>query len=157
MSKHMNGSNITLFFSKNEIVHLRAIEVTFPGASLVVLKVNNMPAMQETRVQSLAWEDLLEKGMATHSSILAWRIKWTGEPERLQSTGSQRVGHDWETNTTTGCFGLPGNSAGKKIHPQCGRPGFHPWVGKTPWRRAWQPTPVFWPGESPWTEEPARL
>ena len=83
MSKHMNGSNITLLFSKNEIVHLRAIEVTFPGASLVVLKVNNMPAMQETRVQSLAWEDLLEKGMATHSSILAWRIKWTEEPDRL--------------------------------------------------------------------------
>ena len=49
MSKHMNGSNITLcFFSQNEIVHLRAIEVTFPGASLVVLKVNNLPAMQET-------------------------------------------------------------------------------------------------------------
>ena len=50
--------------------------------------------MWETGVQSLGWEDLLEKEMATHSSILAWRIPWTEEPGRLQSTGSQRVGHD---------------------------------------------------------------
>ena len=41
--------------------------------------------------------------------------------------------------------------------PECVRPGFDPWVGKIPWRRAWQPTPVFFPGESPWTEEPDRL
>ena len=54
----------------------------------------NLPAMQETSVQSLAWEDPLEKGMATHSSILAWRTPWTEEPGRLQSTGLQRVGHD---------------------------------------------------------------
>ena len=51
--------------------------------------------MQETWVQSLGWEDPLEKEMATHSSILAWRIPWTEEPRGLQSTGSQRVGHDW--------------------------------------------------------------
>ena len=50
--------------------------------------------MQETRVQSLGWGDLLEKEMATHSSILAWKIPWTEEPGRLQSMGSQRVGHD---------------------------------------------------------------
>ena len=50
--------------------------------------------MQETRVQSLGWEDILEKGMATHSSILAWRIPWTEEPGGLQSMGSQKVGHD---------------------------------------------------------------
>ena len=56
--------------------------------------VENMPAMWETQVQSLGWEDPLEKGMATHSTILAWRIRWTEEPGRLQSTGSQRVGHD---------------------------------------------------------------
>ena len=55
--------------------------------------VKNLPAMQETRVQSLGWEDV-EKRMATHSSILAWRIPWTEEPGRLQSTGSQRIGHD---------------------------------------------------------------
>ena len=50
--------------------------------------------MQETQVQSLGGEDALEKGMATHASILAWRIPWTEEPGRLQSMGSQRVGHD---------------------------------------------------------------
>ena len=55
--------------------------------------VNNLPAMQETRVQSLGGEDPLEKGMAAHSSILAWRIPWTEEPGRLQSMDSQRVGH----------------------------------------------------------------
>ena len=52
------------------------------------------PAMQENWVLSLSWEDPLEKGMATHSSILAWRIPWTEEPGGLQSMGSQRVGHD---------------------------------------------------------------
>ena len=55
--------------------------------------------MQETQVQSLSLEDSLEVGMATHSSILAWRIPWTEEPGGLQSMGLQRVGHDWETNT----------------------------------------------------------
>ena len=53
-----------------------------------------LPTMQETGVQSLGREDLLEKEMATHSSILAWNIPWTEEPGRLQSMGSQRVGHD---------------------------------------------------------------
>ena len=59
--------------------------------------MKNPPAMQETqgtRVRSLGWEDPLEEGMATHSSILVWRIPWTEEPGRLQSMGSQRVGHD---------------------------------------------------------------
>ena len=55
--------------------------------------VKNLPARQETRVQSLGWEDPLEKEMATHSSILAWEIPWTEEPGRLQSMGSQRVGN----------------------------------------------------------------
>ena len=54
--------------------------------------------MQETLVWSLGWEDPLEKGMATHSSILAWEIPWTEEPGRLQLMGSQRVGHDWAAN-----------------------------------------------------------
>ena len=57
--------------------------------SLVAQTVKNLPAMQETRVQSLDQEDPLEKGMANHSSILAWRIPWTGEPGGLQSMGSQ--------------------------------------------------------------------
>ena len=56
--------------------------------------IKRLPAMQETRVRSLGWEDPLEKEMATHSSILAWRILWTEDPDRLQSMGSQRVGHD---------------------------------------------------------------
>ena len=61
--------------------------------------VKNLPAMQETRVGSLGQENPLEKGMVTHSSILAWRIPWTEKPDRLQSMGSQRVGHDGATNT----------------------------------------------------------
>ena len=60
----------------------------------MVLMVKNLPAMQEIRVQSLGREDSLEKEMATHSSPLAWKIPRTEEPGRLQSMGSQRVGHD---------------------------------------------------------------
>ena len=56
--------------------------------------VKNPTAMQETQVQSMVWEDSLEEGMATHSSILAWRIPWTEEPGGLQSIGLQRAGHD---------------------------------------------------------------
>ena len=56
--------------------------------------VKSLSAMQETRVRSLGQEDLLEKGMATYSSVLVWRIPWTEEPDRLQPMGSQRVGHD---------------------------------------------------------------
>ena len=63
-------------------------------ASLVAQMVKNPPAMQETRVRSLDWEDPLQEGLATHSSILAWRIPWTEDPGGLQSTGSQRVRHD---------------------------------------------------------------
>ena len=60
--------------------------------------VKHLPTMRETWVQSLGREDLLEKETATHSSILTWKIPWTEEPRRLQSTGSQRVGHDWATS-----------------------------------------------------------
>ena len=56
--------------------------------------VKHLPTMQETQVQSLGQKDLLEKEMATHSSTLAWKIPWTEKPGRLQSMGSQRVGHD---------------------------------------------------------------
>ena len=66
-------------------------------ASLVAQMVKNLPAMPETWVLSQGWEDPLKKGMATHSSILAWRIPWTEEPGRLQSMGSQRVRHAWTT------------------------------------------------------------
>ena len=62
---------------------------------LVAHIVNNLPAMQETQVQSLGWEDPLEDGTTTHSRILVWRIPWTEECSGLQSIGLQRVGHDW--------------------------------------------------------------
>ena len=74
-------------------------------ASLVAQRLKPLPAMRETRVWSLGWEDPLEKGMATHSSILAWRIPWTEEPGGLQSTGSQRVGHDWATSRSLSLSG----------------------------------------------------
>ena len=68
-------------------------EVLF-GASLVAQRLKRLPPMQKTQVRSLGREDPLEKEMVTHSSILAWRIPWTEKAGRLQSMGSQRVGHD---------------------------------------------------------------
>ena len=64
------------------------------GDSLVAQMVKSLPAMRETQVLSLGWENSLEKEMATHSSILAWKIPWTEEPGGLQFIGSQRAGHD---------------------------------------------------------------
>ena len=72
-------------------------------ASLVSQTVKNPPAMQETWVPSVGWEDPLEEGIATHSSIPAWRIPWAEEPGGLQSVESQRVRHDWVTFTFTFC------------------------------------------------------
>ena len=71
----------------------------FPQPSLVAQRVKCLPAMQETRVQSLGWEDPLEKEMAPHSSTLAWKIPWTEEPGGLQSMGSQRVGQHTKSQT----------------------------------------------------------
>ena len=68
--------------------------VLYGDTSLVAQRVKLLPAMQETQVQSLGQEDPPEKEMATHSSILAWRIPWTEEPGGLQSMGLQRVGHN---------------------------------------------------------------
>ena len=68
------------------------------GASLVAQSLKHLPEMRETWVWFLGQEDPLEKGMATHSSTLAWRIPWTEQPGRLQSMGLQRVGHDWATS-----------------------------------------------------------
>ena len=70
----------------------------FFRASLEAQMVKNLPAMQETQVCYLDWEDPLKKEIATHYSILAWRTPWTEEPGGLQSTRSQRVTHDWATN-----------------------------------------------------------
>ena len=71
---------------------------TFFESSLVAQMVKRLPAMQETQVRSLGWEDLLEKEMATLSSTVAWRIPRVEDPGGLQSMESQRVGHDWATS-----------------------------------------------------------
>ena len=70
-------------------------------ACLEIQTVKNLPAVRETWVQSLVWEDPLEKGMATHLSFLAWRIPRTEQPVGLLSIGLQRIGHDWATNAFT--------------------------------------------------------
>ena len=77
-------------------LELNSGEGLFTGWNVfpVAQTVKNLPEMQETRVPYLGWKDPLEKGMAIHSSILAWRIPWTEEPGGLQSVGSQRVRHD---------------------------------------------------------------
>ena len=81
-------------------INFKIKTITRDRASLVVQSVDNLPAIQKTWIQSLGQEDPLEEEMATHSSILAWRIPWTEEPGGLQSMGLQRVRHDWMTNTT---------------------------------------------------------
>ena len=131
--------------------------------------VKNLPAMQETWIWSLGWEDLLEKGMASHSSILACRIHWTEEPGGLQSIGPQRVRHEWVTSLSLFTFThwrrqwhptpvlLPGKPHGQRSLVGCNPWGHevgHNWATSLSlftfmhWRRKWQPTPVFLPGES---------
>ena len=90
-----------------------SISFALGGSSLVAQTVRHLPTVQETRVQSLGWEDLLEKEMATQSSILAWKIPWMEEPGRLQSMGSQRVGtrlSDFTFTFTSISFALGGSS-----------------------------------------------
>ena len=113
---------------------------------------------------------LLEKEMATLSSVLAWRIPGTGEPGGLPSMGSHRVGHDWSDwaaaagivpavigkTVLAHCF--PGSSGGREPPCKCRRPKrceLDPWVRKSPWKRAWQPLILAW--RIPWTEEPGEL
>ena len=117
----------------------------YGSASLVAQLVKNLPAMWETWVQSLGWKDLLEKGLATHSSILAWRIPGTGEPGGLPAMGSHRVGHDWSdlaaaTKTAQMVRQWSAYNAGDL--------GSIPGSGKISWRRKWQPTPIFLPEKS---------
>ena len=139
------------------------MSLDFPGGSMV----KNLPAIQKPLVQSLGQEDLLEEKVATHSSILAWRIPWTEEPGRWQSMGSKSwhnrsnlarahacVHTHTHTHTHTYIFflrGFPGGfTTSKEPACQCrGRKrwGFDPWVGKISWRKAWQPTPLFLPRE----------
>ena len=76
-----------------------ATPLQYSWTSLMAQTVKTLPAVQETWVWPLGWEDTLEKAMAIHSSILAWRSPWTEEAGGLQTLGLQRVGHDWVTNT----------------------------------------------------------
>ena len=78
--------------------------VKFAWASLVAQRLKHLPAMWETQVLSLGWEDPLEKEVAAHSSILGWKIPWTEEPGGIQSTGSQRVGHNGATSLSLFTF-----------------------------------------------------
>ena len=76
------------------LIHIYLLPSTLWRAFLVAQMVKNLPTMQETQVQSLGWKDSLEKEMATHSRVLAWRIPGKGEPGRLPSMGWHRVGHN---------------------------------------------------------------
>ena len=75
------------------------------GLPVVAQTVKNLPVVRESQVRSLGWEDPLEKEIATHSSILAWKFPCTEEPGGLQSMGSSRVGHDWAINTHSHAIG----------------------------------------------------
>ena len=91
---------ISILMDKSEQCILNSTIYSF-RASLEAQMIRNLPAMWETQVWSMGWEDPLEEGMATHSRILAWRIPGTEEPAELQSVGLQKVRHDWATNTHT--------------------------------------------------------
>ena len=125
------------------IIKLIIPHVLFVWASLVAQRLKRLPGMQETQVRSLSREDPLEKEMATHSSTLAWRI-----PLGRSLVGYSRWGRK-ESDTTERPHSLtPWWLNGKESTCQCGRHGFDLWVRKIPWRRKWQPTPVFLPGKS---------
>ena len=98
---------VTQFYTCEKLIKLSTYDlytydycIYVMWASLVAQRLKRLPAMRETWVRSLGQEDPLEKEMATHSSTLVWRIPWREEPGRLQSMGSQRVGHDWATSLT---------------------------------------------------------
>ena len=101
---------IYIFFFRffSIIGYYKALNIV--GLPLVAQRVKRLRTMWETRVQSLGWEDPLEKEMATHSSTLAWKISWTEKPGRLQSMGSQRVGHDWVTSLSLLSCSMAGRS-----------------------------------------------
>ena len=106
-----------------------------------------MPAMWETWVRSLDQEDPLEKEMATHSSILAWSIPWTGGAWWATVHRSQRVGHDWKNSLSL--WVLWASLVVQTVKNPLAVQGtwVDPWVGKIPWREEWQSTRVFLPGK----------
>ena len=93
-------STLNLFSTLNKSLRKFHILVFVNKRYLVAQRLNRLPPMQETQVQSLGQEDPLEKEMVTHSSILTWRIPWMEKPGKLQSTGLQRVRQDWVTSLT---------------------------------------------------------
>ena len=97
--KMQSISCFSLFLSNVKQLH------QFRGASLLAQMVKNLPARQETWVWSLSQRDPLEEEIVIHASIIAWRIPWTEEPDRLPFMGLQRVRHDWATNISI-CFPL---------------------------------------------------
>ena len=103
--KKINKSSIYLYICHLHIQWICHLRIT-NRASPVAQMVKCLPTMRETQVQSLGQEDFLEKEMGTHSSILAWKIPRMEEPDRLQSMGSQRVGHDWVTSYTQSFWAL---------------------------------------------------
>ena len=126
------------FFSLRHVEQklITALPWIWIWASLVAQTVKPLPAMQETRIWSLVWEDPLEKEMATHSSTLAGKIPWTEETGRLQSMGLQRVRQDWVTSLSLVAQSerlqwWPGFktalATGISILPA----GFYPWVGRS--------------------------
>ena len=114
--------------------HLKHFFWMLNGASLVAQIVKRLPAVWETRVRFLGWEDTLEKEMATHSSTLAWKIPWTEEPGRLQFMGSQRVRHDWVTSLSLSLNGA------QKTNPSLTFPSNYCIVCYN--RRGWQEFPA---------------
>ena len=123
-----------------------------PPASQMGQLVKNLPVMQETQVWFLGWEDPLEKRIATHSSILAWKISWM-EPGRLQSMGSQRVGHDWASSLH---FTSPASPDDKESACNAGDLDVIPGLGWYPGKGiATHSSILAW--RIPWTEGPGRL
>ena len=130
-------------------------------SSLVAKTVKHLPTMQETWVQSLGWEDPLEKEMANHSRTLAWKTPWTEEPGRLQTMRSQRAGHYWATSLSL-CHlcvfnrGFPDGSVGKESTCNKGDTSLIPGLGRSPGEGNGNSLQYSYL-EISWTEEPAGL
>ena len=120
----------------------------YERASLVAQRIKHLPAMWETLVRYLGWEDPLEKEMATHSSILAWEIPWTEKPGFSYIIVSSSVKIVAISALSTTRASLVAQMLKCVPGMECRRPGFDPCIVKIPWRRKWQPTPVLLPGES---------
>ena len=124
--KPWNGTHLTKVGIGSILCSLICSLVGYLAAQMI----KTLDAMQETQVWSLDQEDSPEKWMATHSSILAWKIPWTEEAGRLQSMGSQRVRHNWATSTI---YSLTvGNSNGKESAHNLGDLGLIPGSGRSP-------------------------